>query len=1157
MSDQSNSRLLSIAWKLGATGAAIAVGSACGLGLSSACVSALGPAYADLGQIMSGVAGGLSATELASVADRLRGSLRKRPVVTGNHHLARIVGDSISRAILLAGARLHDQKQVAILGVMANQAPKTWTRIVHYPGVAGLSQEDANSIVKEYVEALQQPYHVSDKPSPLSHEQWKAVLQKVAKDARLKPTAPGARALDAAGRLLGEQFSDLLLRCLTEDREAGGDKYPELHLLVITELLASSSKAIQNVANNLETIEKLVRDSFTSLSTTAKLRHGALFARIKEIGGGLDSKLGRLAARLEELSRQARISIPLDTYIANPGTGRNLAALLHPRNQRVPLTGRDEELERLVDWLAEPLDVSIRVISGIAGIGKTRLAVELVRVASRSGWAAGFCRSTALQSFAADHPELWTWDEPHLLVVDYASSQTQGLERLLDNLAGRRTTLDDLKSLRILLIDRHDTFADSGVGRLLEPRAGDLGNAIAEWHDASRDISLSSIESEGTLRELLKASLDSFRDDASTPEGANNALSDLLAAQLEGLRLDQTPLLIQLAALFHAELQDSHLTSREDLLSLYWTRERRDFLENSAERFGIDAELLTWSSLAACLRLGTTNATVEATMPLITQACSLIGNHQPPPTNKALGALIDYLGTDSGNICALEPDLLAEYALVASLQGLKASTSAKSRWLVNQVGDDPIPASQFLSRCAEDFPNTEPLHSILREHAKTRAWPLVALMVAESALPRRSIALADLAIDFNTAVLESLPHNSLTALERARLLMNLGSRKSDIGAVGEAATLTNSALEILRSLPREIGSPVLPLFVSALNNQSQDCLDSGNVPRSVQLSDEALQIYRDLSDQAPSYRPGLAHALNTRSVILFHAGRHEEALQCTQESVHIYRDLHSTESGAFLAELAASLDNLGVRLVQFNRNEEALELSREALQYWRVLANARPDSHSSDLSLCLNNLGNRFYSVGQAEDAIAAVEEAVKIRRKLASALPYRYSGDLSQSLLNLARFQWSAKRSEASVAASSSAVTATGVARGVLSTPNALSCAANLLGMALLYAEANLHDAAVTVTRGAVDLLIKLPPQATPAALHLLGIASGRLGSLHASKGRYAEAANCTAHALREIRKTPPSPMSAIEAIAVQLARDYVQYAGRAGLAVDFSLVT
>ena len=67
------------------------------------------------------------------------------------------------------------------------------------------------------------------------------------------------------------------------------------------------------------------------------------------------------------------------------------AALLSAyRADVVPLIGRDGAMADLRRWLDDPAALSVRVLVGPGGRGKTRLALELAREIAKDGWLAGF-----------------------------------------------------------------------------------------------------------------------------------------------------------------------------------------------------------------------------------------------------------------------------------------------------------------------------------------------------------------------------------------------------------------------------------------------------------------------------------------------------------------------------------------------------------------------------------------------------------------------------------------------------------------------------------------------------------------------------------------------------------------------------------------------
>src|SRR5260370_23106994 len=108
--------------------------------------------------------------------------------------------------------------------------------------------------------------------------------------------------------------------------------------------------------------------------------------------------------------------------------GSDEALLSAYRTDVVPLLGRGNAVQDLQHWIARDRDVSIRVVTGGAGRGKTRLAMELVRKATQGGWLAGFVEQRDLDRFRGQHNVAeWAWDKPTLIVVDYAASRVDQL----------------------------------------------------------------------------------------------------------------------------------------------------------------------------------------------------------------------------------------------------------------------------------------------------------------------------------------------------------------------------------------------------------------------------------------------------------------------------------------------------------------------------------------------------------------------------------------------------------------------------------------------------------------------------------------------------------------------------------------------------------
>jgi len=106
--------------------------------------------------------------------------------------------------------------------------------------------------------------------------------------------------------------------------------------------------------------------------------------------------------------------------------------------------GRRAELDELIAFLAEDRPFAWWLWTGPAGVGKSRLAVELCRMVS-DDWDAGFLPDTQQSRLGGLRPV-----SPTLVVVDYAAQRSDWLSDVLLDLARRRNG----PPLRVLILER-------------------------------------------------------------------------------------------------------------------------------------------------------------------------------------------------------------------------------------------------------------------------------------------------------------------------------------------------------------------------------------------------------------------------------------------------------------------------------------------------------------------------------------------------------------------------------------------------------------------------------------------------------------------------------------------------------------------------------
>ena len=97
--------------------------------------------------------------------------------------------------------------------------------------------------------------------------------------------------------------------------------------------------------------------------------------------------------------------------------------LLDPYFRAIDLVGRDDDLGALEAWLASERPIGVRCLTGRAGSGKTRLALELCERAEERGWLAGFLTHGEFVAFQQRQDlARWRWPQSTLIVVDGAAA---------------------------------------------------------------------------------------------------------------------------------------------------------------------------------------------------------------------------------------------------------------------------------------------------------------------------------------------------------------------------------------------------------------------------------------------------------------------------------------------------------------------------------------------------------------------------------------------------------------------------------------------------------------------------------------------------------------------------------------------------------------
>jgi hypothetical protein len=150
----------------------------------------------------------------------------------------------------------------------------------------------------------------------------------------------------------------------------------------------------------------------------------------------------------------ADLSVLLDNV---PDPQLSTSYLLSAQSAVVPLTGMTAQLDSLEAWCRTSRPTDVTAVTGIAGIGKTRLIAELLHRLGQPrpghptarGWTGGFLADNPIQQ-PPHYRMLTTSKYPLLLAVDYAETRRDQVDQVLDVLAARHTT----EPVRVLLLAR-------------------------------------------------------------------------------------------------------------------------------------------------------------------------------------------------------------------------------------------------------------------------------------------------------------------------------------------------------------------------------------------------------------------------------------------------------------------------------------------------------------------------------------------------------------------------------------------------------------------------------------------------------------------------------------------------------------------------------
>ena len=672
------------------------------------------------------------------------------------------------------------------------------------------------------------------------------------------------------------------------------------------------------------------------------------------------------------------------------------------------------------------VDISVAVVTGAGGSGKTRMAAQLCDELSSIGWYAGFLHSTTevtdeeLSALTEVTTEL-------LVVVDYAEEARRGLvARVVGKLCARqsptrivltargadawweefrekakqdRIPLSNTLSLSIRgkqQVERDPWFFGRMYRRAVQQFSDKLNKAVPT------DVEVPDYLGDTALDVVLRAWLAVCGDN----DGAQEAMptreelyDKVLSIEFERWR--QEPMLEEISRKqmrqavatlsLLAPSQDEDAV--DDVLSRLpeWSQEyllRSRFAELLVQSLlrddGGEAVSLRPDPVADHLILEVFGKNPDLLVRVLPQGPAQVPGLDDPDAENSVVTRALEMGQQVRNACVT-----------------LTRASSLDREVALRLARRALRARPFLWKEALDVALTQggPLAPALEVFIESGAT--LPLGEIDDAIPVGHPALAGAALAATRRLAASAEHSTE---RQAHWANSLAVRLSDVGERAAALVAAREAVELYRGLAAASPVSYTPRLAGSLNNLANRLSAVGEQDRALVAAREAVELYRGLAEASPqAYAPDLALSLNNLANILSGVGERNEALVAAREAVRLRRALAEVSPQAYTPNLAASLNNLAFRLLEVGERNEALVAAREAVELYRGLAEASLQAYTPDLATSLANLATILSEVGERNEALVAAREAVELYRGLAEASPAAYTPNLAASLNNLA----------------------------------------------------------------------------------------------------------------------------------------------------------
>ncbi|WP_367131559.1 hypothetical protein [Saccharothrix sp. HUAS TT1] len=667
--------------------------------------------------------------------------------------------------------------------------------------------------------------------------------------------------------------------------------------------------------------------------------------------------------------------------------------LLDPRQEVVPLLGREDELAALARWRDGDGMHSVLLLHGPAGVGKTRLAEH-------------FAAGTAVR--VVDDADLLPWADLHHLLqqpVHAADGRTRFL--LVARTAGwwwsatrqRAADLDHTAAdlaITARPAEHEDPFA-AACAHFATALGRPYPTAPAPTFTPAATFAAATATATATAAATATADTDTA-DTATTATAADPATAATAAPTTATAATDADTDTATAAALDTAAAPTA-ATLTGTAAPTATTTAPAALAEPAAP------PAATWHDLHLAAVAAVHGSPADDPVELVRWLINVDPN---PPTRGRLAedvlavTLLDERIAPEHTPDALETLLRAaerwpharrraEELFTAHPELANTATSATLRALV----ESPGPA-KAVARHVFDDPrfHGDPLPAVLTrtlldDRARAGAGKLelaelhgvLSARAALAALREEALAAARHEVALYRELAEEDPADHRPALADA--LGDLSLRHIAVNRPEDALAAAEEAVALCRVIAAEDDDCTAQL-AGALDQLSLRYAALGRCDDATIAVGEASGLYRDLAAAHPAwFRVEQAKVTHHHAVRLFEAGRGHEAAYVSRLAVEQWREVAESDP-RYQAEFARTLGSIAALLAARNRRDEALVVLRESVEALRRLARANPRDFEPELASALGAQSAVLRALDRPADAVRASEEAVLVCRRAA-----------------------------------------------------------------------------------------------------------------------------------------------------------------------------